>query len=64
MTKGTPILDPTQDLKGATPKKLARALFRKSPGEVVQPVAGNEVSVKQVSSDQPGNGTGHMNKRS
>lgn len=28
MTRGVPVLDPERDLKGATPEKLARALFR------------------------------------
>ena len=29
MTRGVPVLDPTRDLKGATPEKLAKALFRR-----------------------------------
>ena len=28
MTRGVPVLDPAIHLKGATPEKLARALFR------------------------------------
>ena len=29
MTRGVPVLDPKVHLKGATPEKLARALFRR-----------------------------------
>ena len=28
MTRGVPVLDPKRDLVGATPEKLAKALFR------------------------------------
>jgi len=30
MTRGVPVLDPKIHLKGATPEKLARALFRRT----------------------------------
>ena len=29
MTRGVPVLDPKRDLVGATPEKLAKALFRR-----------------------------------
>ena len=29
MTRGVPVLDTARDLKGATPEKLAKALFRR-----------------------------------
>ena len=30
MTRGVPVLDPAVHLKGATPEKLAKALFRRT----------------------------------
>ena len=30
MTRGVLVLDPARDLKGATPEKLAKALFRRT----------------------------------
>ena len=44
MTRGVPVLDPKRDLAGATPEKLARALFRRTeplqPARVRKPVVG------------------------
>ena len=55
MTRGVPVLDPARDLKGATPEKLARALFRRvvplRPGRVRKPVAGDEVAIEEVAPD-------------
>ena len=63
-----PILDPKRDLKGATPEKLARALFRRveplRPGTRRKPVVGNEVTVEKVAADKPGNRVPHLRKRS
>lgn len=57
MTRGVPVLDPKRDLKGATPEKLAKALFRRTeplPARVRQPVAGDEVALEEVAADEPG----------
>ena len=47
-----PKLDPKVDLVGATPEKLARALFRRveplRPSARRKPVAGDEVAVEKV----------------
>ena len=68
MTRGVPVLDPKIHLKGATPEKLARALFRRTAGplppRVRQTVAGDEVAVEEVSTDEPGDGVTHLGKRS
>ena len=57
MTRGVPVFDPKRDLKGATPEKLAKALFRRTeplPARVRQPVAGDEVALEEVAADEPG----------
>ena len=52
---------PKVDLKGATPETLARALFRRveplRPPRVRKSVAGDEVTVEKVPTDEPGDGT-------
>ena len=63
MTRGVPVLDPKVHLKGATPEKLARALFRRTEPlalRVRQPVAGDEVAVEEVATDEPGDGVTHL----
>ena len=63
MTRGVPVLDPAVHLKGATPEKLARALFRRTeplPPRVGKPVARNEVAVEEVPTDEPGDGIPHL----
>ena len=63
-----PMLDPARDLAGATPEKLAKALFRRTeplrPGTRRKPVVGDEVAVEKVAPDQPGGGVPHLRKRS
>ena len=63
-----PMLDPKRDLKGATPEKLARALFRRNeplrPRPGAKPVGGDEVAVEKVAPDHPGDGVAHLRKRS
>ena len=54
MTRGIPMLDPKRDLKGATPLKLARALFRPLLG----PCAGRKPAVgDQEGRKDEGDGT-------
>ena len=64
MTRGVPMLDPKRDLAGATPEKLARALLRNPlrPRPGVQPVAGNEISEKEISPNHPGNRLPHLDE--
>ena len=69
MTRGVPILDPARDLAGATPVKLARALFRNKnpelrPGARGKPVVGDKVPVEQPAADEAGDGIAHLGKRS
>ena len=56
MTRGVPVLDPKRDLVGATPEKLAKALFRRveplRPPRVRKPVASDEVAVEEVAPDE------------
>ena len=63
-----PMLDPERDLKGATPEKLARALFRRTKplpvGAAGKPVVGDEVAVKEPATDQTGDSVPHLRKRS
>ena len=63
-----PMLDPERDLKGATPEKLAAALFRRTKPLPVraggEPVVGNQVPVKETPTDQPRNRVPHLRKRS
>ena len=66
MTRGVPMIDPKM-FGDATPEDVARALLRnKALGtrRGVQSVAGDEVSVEQVASDEAGNGVPHLVKRS
>ena len=65
MTRGVPVLDPKVHLKGATPEKLARALFRRTAGPLgprpaVKPVVGDQVAVEEVPTDQPRDGVTHL----
>ena len=59
-----PKLDPERDLKGATPEKLARALFRRveplRPGSRRKPVVRDKVPVEKVAPDQPSDGVAHL----
>ena len=67
MTRGVPVLDPAVHLKGATPEKLARALFRRVeplPPRVGQTVAGDEVAVEEITTDEASDGVAHLGKRS
>ena len=63
-----PMLDPKRDLKGATPEKLARALFKRNqplrPCTRAKPVRGGKVAVKKVAPDHTGDGVTHLRKRS
>ena len=63
-----PKLDPKVDLAGATPEKLARALFRRTeplrPGTRRKPVVSDEVAVEEVPTDKPGHRVPHLRKRS
>ena len=57
MNCGVPMLNPKFHLKGATPEKLARALFRRTappqrPARVREAVAGGEVAVEKVPADE------------
>ena len=60
-----PMLDPKRDLKGATPEKLAKALFRRSvPSEGAKSVVSDKVAVEKVRADKPSNRVPHLRKRS
>ena len=63
-----PMLDPARDLAGATPEKLAKALFRRTeplrPGTRRKPVVRDQVPVEKVATDQPGDGVPHLRNRS
>lgn len=66
MVRGVPVLDPQRDLKGATPEKLAKALFRQTgplPPRVRKSVARDQVPVEEVATDEPGDSVPHLNKR-
>ena len=57
MTRGVPVLDPKRDLKGATPEKLAKALFRrigpeKKAADACTPAA--EAATVQAAEDEDG----------
>ena len=62
-----PVLDPKRDLVGATPEKLARALFRRvvplRPGTRRKPVVGDKITEKKVAPDKTGDGIPHLGKR-
>lgn len=68
MTRGVPMLDPKVHLIGATPEKLAKALFRRieplRPARVRQPVIGDQVAIEKVSADHTSNGVSHMDESS
>ena len=68
MTRGSPVLVPERDLKGATPEKLARALLRPieplRPAAGRKPVVGNEAPVEKPAADEPGDGIAHLRKGS
>ena len=67
MTRGVPMLDPKRDLRGATPEKLAKALFRPTgplPARVRQSVRGDQVAVEEVAADQPSDGVAHLDEGS
>ena len=61
-----PKLDPKVDLAGATPEKLARALFRRveplRPGARRKPVASDEVAVEEVATDETGDSVPHLDE--
>ena len=60
-----PMLDPKRDLKGATPEKLAKALFRRSvPSKPAKAVVSDQVTVEKVPADKPSNRVPHLRKRS
>ena len=66
MTRGVPVLDPAVHLKGATPEKLAKALFRRVkplPARVGKSVGTDEVAVEKVAADEPGDDIPHLRKR-
>ena len=50
------MLDPARDLAGATPKTLARALFRRveplRPRPGGKPVVGDELAIEEVATDK------------
>ena len=63
-----PMLDPARDLAGATPEKLAKALFRRTeplrPGTRRKPIVRDQVAIEKVTSDQLGDGVTHLRERS
>ena len=66
MTRGVPVLDPKRDLVGATPEKLARALFRRveplRPRPAGEAVVSDEVAVEEVPADEAGDGVPHLDE--
>lgn len=66
MTRGVPMLDPTVQLKDATPERLVRALLRNTlrPRPGIKSVAGREVSKQEVPADHSGDGVTHLVMRS
>ena len=67
MTRGKPVLDPKRDLKGATPEKLAKALFRRVeplPARVRKPVVGDEVPEHETLADEAGDCIPHLDESS
>ena len=63
-----PTLDPKRDLVGATPEKLARALFRHveplRPRSGSKAIGRDKVAAKKVPANKPRNGASHLDKRS
>ena len=68
MTRGVPVLDPKVHLKGATPEKLAKALFRRVEPlrrrRVRKPVTGDELVVEEVAPDEPDDSVPHLREDS
>lgn len=67
MTRGVPVLDPAVHLKGATPEKLAKALFRRVtplPARVGQSVRSDQVPVEEVAPDHASDGVPHLDEGS
>lgn len=67
MTRGSPVLVPERDLKGATPETLAAALLRPieplRPAAGRKPVVGDQVAVEKPLADKAGDGIPHLRKR-
>lgn len=65
MTRGVPVIDPRVHLKGATPKKLAKALPRQPhlAGVRRPPVVNDKVPVKKVVPGKVRNRVPHLVKR-
>lgn len=64
MTRGSPVLVPERDLKGATPETLARALLRNEnlcPRRVVKSVVRDQVTIEEIATDESGDGVPHLN---
>ena len=63
-----PKLNPKVDLAGATPEKLAKALFRRTeplrPGTRRKPIVRDQVTVEKVSSDQLSDSVAHLDESS
>ena len=60
-----PMLDPKRDLKGATPEKLAKALFRRSgTSDRAKSVVSDQVTVEKVATNKADNRFPHLLKRS
>ena len=67
MARSVPVLDPKVRLVGATPEKLAKALFKKMgplPPRVGKSVRAGEVAVEKVATDKAGNPVPHLRKGS
>jgi len=64
--RGVPVLDPKVHLEGATPEKLARALFRRvvplRPGAGRRSVASDQVAAQKPAPDEAGNGVPHLDE--
>lgn len=67
MTRGVPVLDPKRDLVGATPEKLARALFRRTeplrPGRGRKTVVRDQVAVHEPAPDETRDRIPHLRER-
>ena len=61
-----PMLDPKRDLKGATPKTLARALLKplRRPSARAETVFGYQIPVEKGPPDKPLGRRPHLRKRS
>ena len=56
-----PMLEPQQDLKGATPESLAKALLHNRRGR--ERVRGDQAPEKQAAADQASNRVPHLRQR-